>query len=388
MAAKRVRLAQRRKAAGYSQEDLAELLGVERSTIVRWEGAATEPQPWLRPKLAEALNIPPEKLQALLDDVAVVRGPSDERLQQAVQDPARVDLVAVAQLHERVRRLDEQYDALPSTALLGPAGHVHAHIRVLRDHARDRRVRRSLFEVEAESATFMSQLVWDVSQRRDHTAPLGYLDEAIACARQARDPATEAYATLRKSFLALYGVGDPEEGVARAAEAADIARQTSPALTGLALLHVAEGHAMRGDLADCEAALGSAEKQFDRVTPDDVGADYYTVNEFNRLAGSCYLALNLPERAEPILRTTAASLAAKKKSQAIAYGNLTLSLIRQNKRDEAGEAMHHTIDAVELTRGGGGLNLAFTAGRELRRWQGEPWVQDVQDRLLALMAAV
>jgi transcriptional regulator with XRE-family HTH domain len=35
--ARRGRLAQRRKALGLTQEDLAGLLGVERSTVVRWE---------------------------------------------------------------------------------------------------------------------------------------------------------------------------------------------------------------------------------------------------------------------------------------------------------------------------------------------------------------
>ncbi|CAM5293299.1 HTH cro/C1-type domain-containing protein OS=Streptomyces fumanus OX=67302 GN=GCM10018772_00740 PE=4 SV=1 [Streptomyces fumanus] len=62
-----------------------------------------------------------------------------------------------------------------------------------------------------------------------------------------------------------------------------------------------------------EAALKKAEEQFDRVHPDDVAAPYYTPNEYNRLAGSCYLSLGLPERAEPILRTTTRGLAAKKK---------------------------------------------------------------------------
>ncbi|WP_405541509.1 helix-turn-helix domain-containing protein [Streptomyces phaeochromogenes] len=388
MAAKRMRLAQRRKSAGYSQEKLAERLGVERSTVVRWETAESEPQPWVRPKLAAALNVTLDELQSLLRDVTVIQAQPSERMSYVLEHPSSVDLVAVAYLHERIRQLDERYDRAPSTALLGPAGQVHGQVKFLREKATNPRVRKALFEVEAESATFMGQLVWDVSQRRDHDAPVAYLDEAVTAARQVRDPYAEAYATLRKSFVALYGEKDPLKGATLAGQAAEVARSVSPSLTGLSLLHVAEGYAMSGDLKSCEEALTKAEAQLDRVGADDMAAEYYTVNEFSRLSGSCYLFLNLPERAEPILRMTARALAAKQKSQAIALGNLTLSLIRQHKVDEAAATMHRTIDAVELTRGGGGLNLAFAAGRELREWRHEPWVQDVNDRLLALMAAI
>ncbi|MFI1481833.1 helix-turn-helix transcriptional regulator [Streptomyces sp. NPDC020747] len=388
MAAKRVRLAQRRKSMGYSQEKLAEALGVERSTVVRWETAESEPQPWARRKLAAALKVTLDQLQALLDDVTVIQTKQSERMSYVLEHPSSVDLVAVAHLHERIRQLDEQYDKAPSTALLGPAGQVHGQVKFLRGNATNPRVRKALFEIEAESATFMGQLVWDVSQRRDHDAPVAYLNEAVTAARQVRDPYAEAYATLRMSFVALYGEKNPLKGARLAGQAAEVARSASPSLTGLSLLHVAEGYAMTGDLKACEEALTKAEAQLDRASPDDVAAEYYTINEFSRLSGSCYLFLNLPERAEPILRLTARALAAKKKSQAIALGNLTLSLIRQRKVDEAAATMHRTIDAVELTRGGGGLNLAFAAGRELREWRHEPWVQDINDRLLALMAAI
>ncbi|GAA4061336.1 hypothetical protein [Actinomadura miaoliensis] len=40
---------------------------------------------------------------------------------------------------------------------------------------------------------------------------------------------------------------------------------------------------------------------------------------------------------------------------------------------------------VEQTRGGGGLNVVFKAGRELRPWRNEPLVRDVHDRMMALM---
>jgi transcriptional regulator with XRE-family HTH domain len=213
MAAKRVRLAQRRKAAGYSQEQLAAILGVERSTVVRWETAETEPQPWSRPKLAQALKVTPDKLQELLDDITITEAAPSDRLSHVLDHPSQVDLVVAAYLHERIRQLDTQYDRTPSASLLGPAGQVYGQVKLLRQNAKDNRVSRSLCEVEAEAATFMSQLVWDVSQRRDHTAALAYLDEAVAAARQVRDPAIEAYATLRKSFVALYGERDATKGV-------------------------------------------------------------------------------------------------------------------------------------------------------------------------------
>jgi len=72
MALKRLRLTQRRKALGYTQEGLAEKLGCERTTVIRWERAETEPQPWLRPKLAQVLQLTPDELHMLLDDVADV----------------------------------------------------------------------------------------------------------------------------------------------------------------------------------------------------------------------------------------------------------------------------------------------------------------------------
>jgi tetratricopeptide (TPR) repeat protein/transcriptional regulator with XRE-family HTH domain len=63
---RRERLVQRRKALGLTQEDLAGLLGVERSTVVRWELGETGPLPWNRPKLARALHVSADQIADLL----------------------------------------------------------------------------------------------------------------------------------------------------------------------------------------------------------------------------------------------------------------------------------------------------------------------------------
>lgn len=63
---RRTGLATRRTTRGHSQESLASVLGVERSTVARWEAGGATPLPWVRPKLAHALALSPERLAALL----------------------------------------------------------------------------------------------------------------------------------------------------------------------------------------------------------------------------------------------------------------------------------------------------------------------------------
>jgi transcriptional regulator with XRE-family HTH domain len=55
-------------ALGFTQEDLAARLGVDPTTVRRWENGTAEngPKPWLRPKLARHLQVSPEQLEELL----------------------------------------------------------------------------------------------------------------------------------------------------------------------------------------------------------------------------------------------------------------------------------------------------------------------------------
>lgn len=60
--AKRVRLARARRTAGYTQESFAEALGVDRSTVVRWEAGDHEPSPYIRPKMVRLLAVSRDEL--------------------------------------------------------------------------------------------------------------------------------------------------------------------------------------------------------------------------------------------------------------------------------------------------------------------------------------
>jgi transcriptional regulator with XRE-family HTH domain len=68
MGARRDALAARREALGLTQQTFAERLGVELSTVGRWERGEAIPQPWRRLKIAGALAISLPDLDRLLGD--------------------------------------------------------------------------------------------------------------------------------------------------------------------------------------------------------------------------------------------------------------------------------------------------------------------------------
>ena len=68
MADTRHRLIRARKAAGYTQESLAEALGSDPRTVRNWESGKSEPIPYKRPKLARLLDVTRSQLDELLTD--------------------------------------------------------------------------------------------------------------------------------------------------------------------------------------------------------------------------------------------------------------------------------------------------------------------------------
>jgi transcriptional regulator with XRE-family HTH domain len=387
MPGRRQRLATRRKTVGLSQERLAEVVGVDRSTVVRWERGETDPQPWHRPRLAVALKLSVEDLAVLLANLEDAPSQPNERLDYVLRHPSRVDVVTVVYLREQVKRLDELYEHVPSSLLLAETGQLYGQAVFLRQHAARGVVQRELIAAIAEAAVLMGQLVWDASQRRDNAASNAYLAEAVSAARQIGDVVVEAHAQLRRSYLALYGVRNPAAGLALALRSAATSSADSHVIAGLAHLHAAEACAMMTDVAGCDSALAAAKDDFARIDAEDPAGMLFSPSHYGRLAGSCQLRLGRPDKAGAILNDTRPYLLAGRKASAIVLGNLALASIRQRQIDAGVVHIHEAIDVIEQTRSGGGLNVVFAAARELRPWWNEPAVQEVNDRLLTLMTA-
>jgi hypothetical protein len=364
-----------------SVRNFADHLGLPSRTISRWEA------------LGE-LRTPRTEQQRMLDTV-LERATSEQRsrFHDAIAgsgDPqvtaVAVRLADVAEVRDEVSSLVSDYDVVPSLALLTPATGLLARVADLQRVGGRGAARRKLQAADAEVSVLIGQLIWDASQRRDCLPADHHFGRAADLAGEIGDAVTQAHAVLRRSFVALYGRADPVAGLALAMRAADISRPQSPTLCGIALLHVAEAQAMSGRRGACEIALDQARRAFDQRTELDPAAEHYTPVELRRMSGSCYLFLQEPAIAEGFLASARAELAAEAKVSSLALGNLGLARIRLGQFDAATETLHEAITALEGTRGGGGLNVVFAAGRELKPWRSDHRVQDVHDRLFSLVA--
>jgi hypothetical protein len=322
----------------------------------------------------------------------------DERDRRSRQTPGdaggglrsgRIDPAVVRMLAGRVDEVAARYEAELSATLLAEAAQHHAALTGLLECSGTEVARRQLHAALTLSAALLGQLVWDASGRRHGAAAAAYCDLAAEHAALCGDMVSTANAELRKAYVSLYGPvaeRNPQRGLAMSLAAARRSRGISHALHGVAQLHVGEAFGVLGEYRQCEQALGAAEAAFDAMGSDDVAGQMYSPAQFGRLAGSCYLSLGHPERAESLLTGTLGLLDERRKTKSLVLGNLATSHIRQRRLDAATATLHEAIALLEQARGGGGMSVVFAAARELYPWRAEPAVQDLHDRLLGLVS--
>jgi transcriptional regulator with XRE-family HTH domain len=304
MAGKRRRLAARRRALGFTQESLAECLGVHPTTVRRWEsgGIGGGPQPWVRRKLAEHLQVSAEELEELLTDGHGVLPwpPADdeddvnrrallkllggtalaapfaghlEHLRRGLDAAlgAPTDAADIEEWESTAFRYAREVGYLPPAqvfpALMADLAEVQTRLVRVPDALRPR-----MAHVCGQLSALMAIALFD---NGDPEGARRYWRTAVRAADQSRDPALQSLVRGRRAAYTLY---EEQPGPS----ALELAEEAVGAGKGGPCAGVASGHAIRaqalallGRHDEARSALGALDEVFARL-PESTVADCWS----------------------------------------------------------------------------------------------------------------
>ncbi|WEV25634.1 helix-turn-helix transcriptional regulator [Streptomyces sp. 71268] len=322
MKVRRGRFARQRRACGYSQESLADALGVDRTSIGRWERGESDPRPFLLPKLAALLRVTLLELDALLQRDAITVAPVPRTKDGDLDDVIRRDflqMVTTATMLSDLGALGEAPDdehtyqsmndhlwrlhaRAQSRSPLFPL--VHSQIAELTsalDGAGSESVRRQLCGEAAELFQLAGEVLFDCGKYTDaaHCYTL-----AASAAKEVDSPDLWACALTRYAFIRLYADHDSGKAVQLLDHAAALAQRGDSSLSTRHWVAAvqAEAYAATGDVDSCQRALDRAvEVHALRGDSRNRGWLRFDGSRLAEQRATCYVRLRRFDLAEPVL---------------------------------------------------------------------------------------
>jgi transcriptional regulator with XRE-family HTH domain len=430
MPTKRQRFLQRRKSLGLTQEVFADQVGVDRSTVQRWEAGHTEPQPWLRPRIATVLDVSPDHLDDLLHDPATIplaesgtAEPDDHlivRLDRPasaeIEDMRRRDLLRLVSMTGALLALppldtDRISHATTSTAPLDGAAveeyaRLNAHlwrvftltsakqqtlplIRQQLDvlvtklgQPHTEAVRRQMSALLADLFQLAGEVFFDADR---YTDAAHCYTQAASAAQHAGAVDLWACALVRHAFLAMYD-GQHTQATPMLGLAATLAHRGDPGLSTrhwVAAVH-AENAAALDDLPGCQRSLDTAEA----VTglSGEIHNGGWLRFDGARLAeqrGACFATLGRTDLAETAL-TTALTGPLTTRRRAGVLTDLAAIGAQRRDPDQVVVFADAAVDTAQQTGSGVIKSKLRTLRPHLAPLLGNPQVRRLDDTILAL----
>ena len=366
---RRTGLAAARKAAGYTQEGLAEALSVDPSTVNRWEAGLHAPVPYVWPKLASLLGISRAQLGELFsaNEPAVAVPATNQAV--AFEDMRRRTLmkwgvaatasaglssgvgtnVGVADVRRlqraaaRLHGLDQRHggDTLWQAALV----QAHDGAQLLEQGSYTETVGRLLLTATGQLQICAGWLALDAGQ---HQVARDCFGEALAMSRQADDPKIETRALANLAYQANL-LDKPREAqrYAYGAEQAATGSGAPPWLAAIPQLRLAVSRSRTGNTRDADRAVSQARRVLDRDsdTSGEEWSAFLSSSEIDGIEATCAIELGRPAQAERLLEETIASYE-QQFARNLAGWRVRLARARlaMGAADGAAEAAHGVLD--------------------------------------------
>ncbi|HEV2777871.1 MAG TPA: helix-turn-helix transcriptional regulator [Actinophytocola sp.] len=318
VAQRRRKLVAARKAAGYTQEALAEALHVDRSTVLRWEAGEHVPWPYLWPKLARLLGVSKERLQKLFADEEPPLLWQADLPQPNTQQPTwnfsaglnyGTNAIIGSSEHSHARvpmraELLTQYESLTDNyrqidyqaGARAVYGDTVAHLNRLLAAADQ--VPSKLYGRYIALLGDTAQLAaWLAIDSQDYPTARHFCSVALSSAEEGEDPTLHAYVLGVMSYIHLHAKRGNEavrllDGALRIANSPRLG--VNPAVRSWLYEAMAEAYAFADNPRAGAKALAQAEQLFDTVQPDTVPHwfGFFNAQEHAaRLKGRCLMRL-------------------------------------------------------------------------------------------------
>ncbi|RBM22354.1 hypothetical protein DI005_07635 [Prauserella sp. PE36] len=349
MAVRRQSLAERREALGYTQETLAQEMGVDRSTVARWERGVQSPQPWMRPTLAKALQLTPASLAAMLGGSA-----PDRALASAVApgDAARLSDLDGAEVVDSIFTTAQDLqiaDRRIGGGALYPSV-AHYLTQQIGPQLMSPSHGVSVPRLFAAAASVTEIAGWMAHDSGNDANARRYFDRAFRLAMAGDDRALAANSCASMAHLAIE-LRQPHDAVRIAVEGLGQATAAYGTSRLVARLHTmrARGLALIGDRAGCSKALEDAESILDEATAEQPAQWIAAFDEASLASEAALCFLQLAEldeaerRAREVIRLRSGD---RVRSRTFAQLTLANVLVHAGRVDEAAAIGHEACSTT------------------------------------------
>ncbi|WP_301127693.1 helix-turn-helix domain-containing protein [Streptomyces cacaoi] len=342
---RRTRLAEVRWAHGFSQERLAEAIGMEVSAVRRWERGEQCPRPGQRRALCTVLGLTPAELEALLETDEPEPSPPERddaldalelsRLAQASDVGGGV----LDELDERFDELATRYQTVPPEALLAEVRRHCAYVGELWDKRATLAERRRLHALGGWLSLLAATLHVDL---RSPGPARSRLRTARLLARHAGHAELEAWTFETEAWRALT-TGDHR----RAADLSRAALHRAPRGSSVEIQATAQEGRARARMGERRAAYEAIDRVRNLAAGMQLTARREHHYQYDPAKASSYEATTLAWVGDPAAEAPAreviggappADATAWPRRIVTAHIDLALALLTQDRLDEACEA--------------------------------------------------